>query len=92
MKGTTSSGFEFNVSDKIGSDYRLQKVITSYEKGSETDKLCSLVEMVKVLLGDDGEAALCEHVKEEDGTVPIQRITQEVVEIFNLAKAELKNS
>lgn len=92
MKGTTSSGFEFNVSDKIGNDYRLQRVLTAYEKGSDTEKMCSMVELVRVLLGDEGEAALCEHVKEADGTVPTHEIVKEVTEIFGIMRGEIKNS
>ena len=91
MKGTTSSGFKFNVNEKIAGDYRLQKVMTAYEKGDDTAKVCAMTEMVNLLLGDKGEAALCEHVKEADGTVPTAKIMQEVTEIFNIMKDDVKN-
>ena len=92
MKGTTSSGFNFDVSDKLGGDYRLQKIMTNYERGDEIAKICATTDMVNLLLGDKGEAVLCEHVKEPDGTIPTGKIVQEVTEIFKLMKDNIKNS
>lgn len=92
MKGTTSTGFNFEINERILKDYRFTLKAKETERGNDSDKVCAMVEMTNALLGDDGEAALCEHVKEADGIIPTEKVFKEVAEIINLARAELKNS
>ncbi len=92
MTGKTSSGFEFKSNPKITNDWRFVKALTAIEKGDDTEKLYASSQIVTLLLGDEGEKALCEHLAEEDGTVPTDKLMFEVGEILSLMKTETKNS
>ncbi len=92
MKGTTSSGFEFEANENVLTDWRFTRTVTTIEKGDDVAKMCATVELVNMLLGDAGEAALCEHVKEADGTVPANKVMKEAGEILGIMRDKLKNS
>lgn len=92
MKGTTSSGFNFDANDRITNDWRFVKALTAIEKGDDVEKLYASTQLVNLLLGEKGEAALCEHVAEEDGTVPTDKLMREAGEILSLMRGEVKNS
>lgn len=92
MKGTTSSGFRFNSNDKIVNDWRFIKTLTTIEKGDEVEKLYASSQLITLLLGDKGEAALCRHVAEKDGTVPTDKLMKEAGEILRLMRGSIKNS
>jgi hypothetical protein len=42
------------------------------------------------LLGEDGENALMEHVKEKDGSIPAEKMINEFREILDLLGAKVK--
>ena len=86
IKGTTSSGFEYEVSDKIGNDFRFVRTIAKIENGSDMETLTGMVDLAGILLGDGGIDRLSAHVQEPDGTVPIDRIMEELNEIISSAQ------
>ena len=92
MKGTTSSGFEFEANENVLTDWYFTKTVATLEKGDDVSKMCATVELVSMLLGDSGEAALCEHVKELDGVVPSNKVMKEAGEILTIMRDKLKNS
>ena len=92
MKGTTSSGFEFEANENVLTDWHFTKTVATLEKGDDVSKMCATVELVSMLLGDAGEAALCEHVKELDGVVPSNKVMKEAGEILTIMRDKLKNS
>jgi hypothetical protein len=92
MKGTTSSGFEFETNENVLTDWRFTKTVTAIEKGDDVSKMCATVDLINMLLGDTGEAALCEHVKEADGIVPSSKVMKEAGEIISIMRDKLKNS
>ncbi len=83
MKGTTSSGFEYEINEAIVKDWRFTKAIALADSEDETDKLRGYTKLVQLLLGRDGEKKLEKHVMTEDGMVPLESINGEVLEMMH---------
>lgn len=90
MKVVTKSGFECEANEKIRNDWRFVKAMSKAESRNELERLDGLMKMVQLLLGDQ-EEALCNHVKEEDGTVPFDAMNRELIDILQAMGEELKN-
>lgn len=82
ITGKTSSGFDFSVSEKIGNNYEFVKAFKAANGKKPEERLYGTVDLVRIVLGADGEERLCEHLREEDGTVPTERILAEIGEII----------
>lgn len=86
LKGKTKSGFEFEVQDESLNNYELIEVLSEVD----TNPLL-LPRLVKMLLGDDQKIKLTDHVRTESGTVPLDKISTEIMEIFQSGN-QVKNS
>ena len=85
LKGKTKSGFEYEVADETLNNFELIEVL------SEVDSNPLLVpKLVKMLLGEEQKNKLSNHVRNEKGIVPVDSISNEIMEIFQGDK--LKNS
>lgn len=85
-KGKTKSGFTYSVNDKMGDDMELLEALAKLDQGDVT-----VVPMVlDRILGEKQKRKLYDHVREEDGRVPITRISTELADIFK--GDELKKS
>ena len=86
IKGTTETGFEFEIEDEILDDYELIEVLVDVDGGD-----MSLVpKMIDMLLGTDQKNKLKEHVRNTAGKVSAKAMMEEIAAIFK-AKSELKN-
>lgn len=83
IKGTTSSGFEFEIDEKQLKNYEFVELISEVD---ENELL--MPKILKMLLGDQVEA-LKDHVRDEDGIVPIEKMVQEIKDIFG--NTQVKN-
>lgn len=83
IKGTTSSGFKFEIDEKQLKNYEFVELISEVD---ENELL--MPKILKMLLGDQVEA-LKDHVRDEDGIVPIEKMVQEIKDIFG--NAQVKN-
>ncbi len=81
MRGTTASGFAFEVSDQINNDMELLEALESMQDG---DAL-ALAKVARKILGKQKDA-LYDHLRTEDGRVPIEAVTQEIKDIFGAFK------
>ena len=83
MQGTTKSGFQFNVNDKVLKDWRFTMALTKMEKHKTPfDALQGMNEMAELLLGDDMNKFF-EHIKSQnEGLVPFEIVTAELKEIL----------
>jgi hypothetical protein len=81
MRGTTATGFEFEVSDQINNDMELLEALESMQDG---DAL-ALAKVARKILGKQKDA-LYDHLRTEDGRVPIEAVTQEIKDIFGAFK------
>ena len=87
IKGKTSSGFEFEISKDVANDYELVENLGELE-----DNPLILGKIVNQILGKEQTARLKDHVRNEKGIVPTDRMTQEIIEIFKNGGEETKNS
>lgn len=86
MKGKTSTGFEFDIEDERLDDMELVDIMAEIDENPLLmPKLC------KMLLGEEQKKRLYDHIRSEDGRVPIEATTNAIQEIFN-SPGDLKNS
>ena len=86
MKGKTSTGFEFDIEDERLDDMELVDIMAEIDENPLLmPKLC------KMLLGEEQKKRLYDHLRIEDGRVPIEATTNAIQEIFN-SPGDLKNS
>lgn len=78
INGKTSSGFAYKISDEAANNFELLEVMAEVE-----DNPLRLPRVVQLLLGDDQKKKLFDHVRTKNGTVPIDLVTKEVLEIFS---------
>ena len=86
MKGKTSTGFEFDIEDERLDDMELVDIMAEIDENPLLmPKLC------KMLVGEEQKKRLYDHLRSEDGRVPIEATTTAIQEIFN-SPGDLKNS
>ena len=86
MIGNTSTGFEFDIEDERLDDMELVDIMAEIDENPLLmPKLC------KMLLGEEQKKRLYDHLRSEDGRVPIEATTNAIQEIFN-SPGDLKNS
>ena len=86
MKAKTSTGFEFDIEDERLDDMELVDIMAEIDENPLLmPKLC------KMLLGEEQKKRLYDHLRSEDGRVPIEATTNAIQEIFN-SPGDLKNS
>lgn len=91
MKGKTSSGFKFEVDDRIIDDWRLLEAVSDTTSEDSIVQMNGLVKCIRLMLGDKGLKDLKEHIaKSNDGYIPSTQMNAEVTDIMNACKA--KNS
>lgn len=76
FKGTTKTGFPFDISMARMENYEVVETIAEIDENPLV-----LPRLLKLLLGDQ-VAALKDHVRGEDGMVPTQKLMDEVRDIF----------
>ena len=86
IKGKTSSGFEFKISKDVINDYELVENLGELE-----DNPLILGKIVNQILGKEQTNRLKDHVRNEKGIVPTDKMTQEIIEIFQNGGEEIKN-
>lgn len=91
LKGTTASGFNFEISEEIRDDMELLEQLIAIDKGDLTEAPA----LVKSLLGEKQKKALYEHCRGENGRVSSKQVFAEIKGIFDAIKngdeSELKN-
>ena len=86
IKGTTKSGFKFEISDENINDYELFEVMSEIDENP-----LLLPKLLKMLLGTEQKDALIEHLRGENGKVSMESIQAAITEIFAGTKP-VKNS
>lgn len=86
IAGRTKSGFEFQLDENAMNNMELIEGLAAVDQGDIT----ALPKVLVKLLGSETKEALYNHVRSEDGRVPIDLLVEEVKEIFSASK-EIKN-
>ena len=85
LEGTTKSGFNFKVADESLNNFELIEVLAEVDSNP-----LFVPKLVKMLLGEEQKNNLSNHVRNDKGVVPLDLISNEIMEIFQGDK--LKNS
>ena len=81
MKVKTATGFECEIDANTMNDMEVLDLVVRIDEG---DALAYSPFLTK-LLGKENKARLYDHVREEDGRVPIEKVAAEVGEILEQA-------
>lgn len=85
-KKKTSTGFVYSIDENVLNNFELLDLFAEVDENP-----LLLPKVLTMILGKDGKQALYDHVRLEDGTVPADKISNELLEIINGSK-EVKNS
>lgn len=86
MKGTTSTGFEFEIIPEALDDWETLELLEDVQ----TDNYLAITRLVKRLLGEEQAKRLKEHCR-VDGIVKASRMNDEIMEILS-SSAEAKKA
>ena len=86
-KGTTESGFEFEINEQDLDDMEFLELLAK----SQNDAL-AFPAVLEHLLGEKQKKALYDHIRDENGRVPVQATADIIAEIMTIAGEETKNS
>lgn len=87
----TSSGYECTPNEKIRNDWRFVELLEECDSDSVVRQVAGIKKMLHLMLSKEDIQALYDHVAEEDGTIPTDKIMKEVTEIMEGMRKELKN-
>ena len=88
MKGTTKSGFAFEVDENAFNDMEVVDVLSNEEMHAPY-KMSFLVSRV---LGEKQKKELYAHLRDDSGRVPVDAVEREMVDIFEAFGNQGKNS
>jgi len=77
IKGKTQSGFAYEIEEARLNNYELLETIGELE-----DNPMVISKMVVMLLGKEQTNKLKDHLRDEEGLVPVDKMTEEITEIF----------
>lgn len=86
-EGTTKSGFKFKIDERRLDDMEFMELLASVD-----EEPLKLPELIETMLGAEQKKKLYDHLRTKDGRVPIQKTTDIVGEIMNIAGEDTKNS
>ncbi len=85
IEGKTSTGFEFSIDEKLLDNMELVDAI------AEVDENPLAISNIITLLLDGQKKALYDHVRTEDGRVPVVAMTNEIMDILEAGGKAGKN-
>ena len=86
IKGKTKSGFSYELDKERLNNYELLEAIEELEENPLV-----LSRVVNLLLGKEQTKKLKDHIRNKDGIVPTEKMSEEITEIFQ-NQGETKNS
>lgn len=90
IKGKTKTGFEFELDERIGTDWRIVSNIALAESDDMSDKVKGASALVSLLCGNN-EKKLMKHIADNnDGFVPMPAVMNELRDMIQ-GSNELKN-
>lgn len=88
IKGKTESGFEFELHDDVMDDMELVDLMVDI---NTTGNPAALSNAMKAMLGAEQKKALYDHLRNEDGRVPVSEVSRAFVDVVKAAKEKGKN-
>ena len=78
ITGKTASGFEFKLEEHVLNNMELLDAIVEAD-----ENLALIPKIVNMVLGKEDKKRLYDHLRTENGNVPIMAVAAEIAEIFN---------
>lgn len=95
IKGTTSTGFNFEIEEERINNMEFIDALTDLDEVSSDDvfkEMTLISKLMNCLLSKDQKKALYDHCRNEKGTVPIEKVYAELLEIIKFnGNEDLKN-
>lgn len=86
----TKSGFKWHVNENALRDWRFVHALRDMHQVDPVIQMQGVYNMILLVLGEDGEKKLCEHVADPNGFVDATKMAAETTEIVMLAKDKNK--
>ena len=86
IRGKLESGFEYEVDESIGDNMELLDAIVEADENP-----LAFSKVVKLLLGEDQRRKLYDHLRTDNGNVPIMAVSNAVAEIFRGSGQAVQN-
>ncbi|WP_010247754.1 hypothetical protein [Peptoniphilus rhinitidis] len=81
----TSTGFVYKINENALNNFELLDLFAEVDENP-----LLLPKLLNMLLGEEMKKKLYDHVRLEDGTVPVDKVSNELMEIIT-GNAEIKN-
>lgn len=78
LKGKTKSGFSYSIPESRVDNMELMDALVGVDKGNPLDASVAL----DLLLGKEQKKALYDHLRTDDGTVPVKSVVEVLLEIL----------
>ena len=87
IRGKTSTGFDFEIDETKLDDMEFLDALSEVDENP-----LKFSKIVKIMLGEDQRKRLYDHLRNEDGRVPVDAANAAIIEIMEYSKDETKNS
>lgn len=87
VKGKTESGFEFKIEEAQLDDMEFMEALSDVQ-----DDPLVFPKVCRMLLGEEQKKKLYDHLRDENGKVPIAAVNEAITEIMTVSGEKLKNS
>ena len=89
LTGTTSSGFEYSLDEDTLNDMELVDLMVEVQKDSENIR--ATMEFYERIIGTEQKKRLYDHLRDENGRVPVKQYFLECTEMVKALKEKGKN-
>ena len=89
VKGTTKTGYKFELDDRILKDWRFIQALAKSQKGTDLEKLESANDLVNLVIGQKNiEKFMSRIQKNNEGYIPIDAVMLEINGIIESIQAK----
>ena len=89
ITGKLSNGFEFSADEKVIGTYKFARLIAQTMSTDRRKQLTATFEILPHLIGEEGEEALLDYIKEQTGEEPTEKEVSEcIIEMINTIRDE----
>ncbi len=87
IRGKTSTGFEFEIDEIKLDDMEFLDALSEVDENP-----LKFSKVMKIMLGEEQRERLYDHLRTDDGRVPIDAANAAIIEIMEYSQGETKNS
>ena len=91
IEGKTKTGFKFKIDEMVADDMELLDALIDADGGDPIKQMKGLNMILTKFLGEEQKKALYDHLRTEDGRIPVTKVSEATVEIMGATK-KTKNS